>query len=96
MATASGLTFVAANQDGRFRAIESRTGKLLWQTTLPASGLSTPITYKQPGGRQFVIGLAGGNPVIGTPRRPDNSLCRAIRRLERGTICKTLPVFAQA
>ena len=36
--TAGGLVFIAATQDEKFRAFDKLTGKLLWQTTLPASG----------------------------------------------------------
>ena len=37
----------------------SRTGRLLWETTLPFGGNATPATY-QVGGRQFVVISAGG------------------------------------
>jgi quinoprotein glucose dehydrogenase len=35
--TASGLTFIAATEYAHLRAFDSETGKLLWQTELPAS-----------------------------------------------------------
>jgi quinoprotein glucose dehydrogenase len=62
--TAGGLLFIAATvYDNKFRAFDKRTGKLLWETTLPAAGCATPATYLA-GGRQFVvIGVGGGkNP----------------------------------
>ncbi len=53
--TAGGLVFIAAtNFDKKFRAFDKRTGKLLWETTLPMSGNATPITY-QLNGRQYVV-----------------------------------------
>jgi len=53
--TAGGLVFIAAtNFDKKFRAFDKRTGKLLWQTTLPMSGNATPITYEVDG-RQYVV-----------------------------------------
>lgn len=53
--TASGLVFIAAtNFDNKFRAFDKRTGKLLWEATLPLAGNATPITYEL-GGRQYVV-----------------------------------------
>jgi quinoprotein glucose dehydrogenase len=58
--TAGGLLLIAAtNYDKKFRAFDKATGKLLWETTLPAAGNATPATY-QVKGRQFVVIAAGG------------------------------------
>ena len=58
--TAGGLVFIAAtNFDKKFRAFDKRTGKLLWEATLPLSGNATPITYEL-GGRQYVVIYATG------------------------------------
>jgi quinoprotein glucose dehydrogenase len=58
--TGSGLVFIGAtNYDNAFRAFEGRTGKLLWQATLPAAGNSTPAIYAVDG-RQYVVIAAGG------------------------------------
>jgi quinoprotein glucose dehydrogenase len=58
--TAGGLVFIAAtNFDRKFRAFDKRTGKLLWESTLPMSGNATPITYET-GGRQYVVIYATG------------------------------------
>lgn len=52
--TASGLLFIGATiYDRQLRAYDAATGKVLWQATLPQSGVATPITYMA-GGRQFV------------------------------------------
>jgi quinoprotein glucose dehydrogenase len=59
MATASGLTFMAATLDDRLRAFESGSGKLLWEVKLPAGGQATPMTY-QLAGRQYLVIAAGG------------------------------------
>jgi quinoprotein glucose dehydrogenase len=41
--TAGGVVFIAAtNFDKKFRAFDKLTGKLLWETTLPAAGNATP------------------------------------------------------
>ena len=66
--TASGLLFIAATKDGKFRAFDKKTGKLLWETRLPAAGFATPATY-QVGGKQFVV-IACGGAKLGT--KPGN------------------------
>ena len=58
--TAGGLLFIGAtNYDRKFRALDKRTGALLWETTLPFAGNATPATYEA-GGRQFIVIAAGG------------------------------------
>jgi quinoprotein glucose dehydrogenase len=57
--TAGGLVFIGATRDEMFRAFDKRTGKVLWQTRLPAGGYATPATYEV-GGRQYVVIAAGG------------------------------------
>ena len=57
--TAGGLVFIAAtNFDKKFRAFDKLTGKLLWETTLPAAGNATPAIYAL-GGRQYVVIVCG-------------------------------------
>ncbi len=58
--TAGGLVFIGATSyDKKFRAFDKATGKLLWETTLPAAGNATPATYEI-NGRQLVVIAAGG------------------------------------
>jgi glucose dehydrogenase len=58
--TAGGLFFIAAtDHDAKFRAFDKATGKLLWETTLPAAGNATPATYEIDG-KQYVVIAAGG------------------------------------
>jgi quinoprotein glucose dehydrogenase len=58
--TASGLLFIGAtNYDKKFRAFDARTGKVLWETTLPAAGNATPAVYEV-NGKQYVVIAAGG------------------------------------
>ena len=51
IATASGLVFIGATNDRRFRAFDAKTGAELWSATLPASGHSTPMTLHGQGRR---------------------------------------------
>jgi glucose dehydrogenase len=61
IATAGGLLFIGAANDSRFRAYESKTGKLLWEARLEASAHTSPITYMGRDGRQYVaVNAAGG------------------------------------
>ena len=60
IATAGGLVFIAATNDERFRAFDSKNGKLLWETRLEASGHTNPMTYLGRDGRQYVALMASG------------------------------------
>lgn len=65
--TAGGLLFIAAtNFDRKFRAFDKESGKLLWETLLPAPGNATPATYEV-GGKQYVVIGAGGGK--GDPKK---------------------------
>jgi quinoprotein glucose dehydrogenase len=60
LVTDGGLLFIGAtNHDRKFHVYDKSTGKLLWETLLPAAGNATPATYEI-GGRQFVVIAAGG------------------------------------
>lgn len=66
IATAGGLVFIGATNDSRFRAFDSKSGKLLWETKLEASAHSSPITYVGRDGRQYVAVMAeGGGAFLG-------------------------------
>jgi quinoprotein glucose dehydrogenase len=58
--TASGLTFIAATDDARFRAFLTATGEKVWEVKLPASGYATPITYEVRGKQYLAIVATGG------------------------------------
>ncbi len=57
--TAGGLVFIAATKDEMFRAFDRKTGRILWQTKLPAGGYASPSTYMA-NGRQYVVIACGG------------------------------------
>jgi glucose dehydrogenase len=64
IATASGLVFVGATIDRRFRAFDADKGALLWETTLEASAHATPMTFMGRNGRQYVVVAAGGGGLL--------------------------------
>jgi quinoprotein glucose dehydrogenase len=58
--TGGGLLFIGAtNFDRKFHAYDKLTGRLLWETTLPAAGNATPSTYML-NGRQYIVIVCGG------------------------------------
>ncbi len=58
--TANGLLFIGATTyDNKFRVFDKLTGKLLWETTLPAAGNATPSLYVA-NGRAFIVIACGG------------------------------------
>ncbi len=59
IATKGGLVFIAARFDRKMRALDSDTGKTLWEHPLSAGGFATPSTY-QVNGKQYVVIAAGG------------------------------------
>jgi len=63
LSTAGGLAFVG-DMDRNFRAIDVRTGKVVWQTRLGTSVQGFPVTFSI-AGRQYIAvssGLGGGSP----------------------------------
>jgi glucose dehydrogenase len=87
MATASGLVFIGATADKRFRAFDAKNGKELWVTPLDADAKAAPMTFLGRDGRQYVVIMAGGGsqlsrstPASGTnlfafalPAKPDTN-----------------------
>jgi len=63
--TGGGLSIVAATFDNHLRAFETKTGKLLWEDALPASGQATPMTYSLQN-KQFIVIAAGGHGKLRT------------------------------
>jgi quinoprotein glucose dehydrogenase len=58
--TSNGLLFIGAtNFDKKFRAFDKLTGKVLWETVLPAAGNATPSIYEL-NGREYVVIACGG------------------------------------
>jgi quinoprotein glucose dehydrogenase len=71
ISTASGLVFIGATNDRRFRAFDGKTGKELWTTELDASGHATPMTFMGRDGKQYIVIAAGGGTAVGSKRVSD-------------------------
>jgi len=64
LVTAGGLVFVATSTDRRLRAYDEDTGKVVWETSLPAAAEGVPAAYEV-GGRQYIVlCVAGGNGLM--------------------------------
>lgn len=78
--TASGLTFVGATDDARFRAFDTATGKEIWTYRLRGSASATPATYKGGDGRQYVAVMATGGGQIGAELTTDELVAFSLPR----------------
>ncbi|MEO8658262.1 MAG: PQQ-binding-like beta-propeller repeat protein [Bryobacteraceae bacterium] len=65
--TSTGLIFIGAS-DGKFRALDEDTGKVLWTVTLPAGAEGIPAMYEARGRQYLVVSASssvtpgGGHP----------------------------------
>jgi quinoprotein glucose dehydrogenase len=78
IATASGLVFVGATDDSRFRAFDARTGQLLWSIKLPAPNHSVPVTYLGRDGKQYLVFPATGGSFLQDPASSDELIAYAL------------------
>jgi len=58
LVTAGDVAFYGT-MDGWFKAVDARTGKLLWQFKCGSGIIGQPTTYRGPDGKQYVSVLAG-------------------------------------
>ncbi len=61
--TKSGLIFIGASMDSRVRALDLKTGKLLWQAQVDAPAVAMPAIYTYEG-KEYVLFVAGGNSIL--------------------------------
>ncbi|HEX7875763.1 MAG TPA: PQQ-binding-like beta-propeller repeat protein [Sphingobium sp.] len=68
--TSTGLLFIGATvYDSKLRAFEARTGRQLWEASLPFAGVATPTSYMA-GGRQYIVIATSSQR---TPKAPKGS-----------------------
>jgi outer membrane protein assembly factor BamB len=90
LATAGDLLFQGGPNEGVFRAINARTGKIVWTFRTGSSFRISPISYEGPDGRQYVaiIGsLLGEDALV----KPDLAADEDVRYRRGGS---SLYVFA--
>ncbi|MEI6569752.1 MAG: PQQ-binding-like beta-propeller repeat protein, partial [Verrucomicrobiota bacterium] len=83
--TSTGLIFIAAS-DGKLRALDEDSGKVLWTATLPAGSEGIPAMYEV-NGRQYLVIQASSN--ITTGKGHPSAVARP--NLPKGYIAFALP-----
>ena len=58
LATAGGIVFYGT-MEGWLKAVDAKTGKVLWKFKTPSGIIGNPMTYVGPDGRQYVAVLSG-------------------------------------
>ena len=65
--TASGLYFIATKDEGKLRAYDQDTGKILWSVDLPAASEGVPAVYEV-NGREYLVVCATSAKQTDVPR----------------------------
>lgn len=76
LVTKSGLIFVGGSMDARVRAIDLKSGDVLWQALVDAPSVANPATYTY-NGKQYVVFVAGGNAIL-KPQTGDQVVAYAL------------------
>jgi len=58
LATAGGLVFYGT-LDGNFKAIDAKSGRVLWTTHFDSGIVGNPMTYLGPDGKQYIAVYSG-------------------------------------
>jgi quinoprotein glucose dehydrogenase len=74
--TKGGLVFIGASMDSRVRAVDLKTGNVLWKALVDAPAVAQPAVYTFKG-KQYVVFAAGGNGIL-TPRLSDQVVAFAL------------------
>lgn len=74
--TKSGLIFIGGSMDARVRAIDLKSGEVLWRGLVDAPAVANPATYVYKG-RQYVVFVAGGNAIL-KPQASDQVVAFAL------------------
>jgi lanthanide-dependent methanol dehydrogenase len=72
LATGGDLVFYGT-MDGWFKAVDARTGAVMWQTRLGSGIVGNPMTFLGPDGKQYVAIYAGVGGWMGAVAFPDIS-----------------------
>jgi quinoprotein glucose dehydrogenase len=74
--TKSGLIFIGASMDSRVRALDLKTGKVLWRSQVDAPAVSIPAIYTYKG-REYILFAVGGNSIL-EPKVSDQLVAYAL------------------
>ncbi len=81
LVTKSGLIFIGASMDARVRAIDLKSGKVLWRALVDAPAVANPATYTYKG-KQYVVFVVGGNAIL-KPQVADQIVAYALPDADR-------------
>lgn len=87
--TSTGLIFVAL-RDGKVRAYDDETGKVLWTTDLPTGSEGIPAMYEA-NGRQYLVVSASSDLSSSRPTPPGPAIRREPANPKRGYVVFALP-----
>jgi quinoprotein glucose dehydrogenase len=79
--TKSGLIFIGGSMDARVRAIDLRSGEVLWKALVEAPAVANPATYIYKG-TQYVVFVVGGNAIL-KPQVSDQVVAYALAAGDR-------------
>jgi quinoprotein glucose dehydrogenase len=74
--TAGGVIFLGGSMDSRVRAVDLKTGDVLWKALVGAPAVALPAVYEYKG-KQYVTFVAGGNSIL-TPKVSDEIVTFAL------------------
>ena len=74
--TKTGVVFIGASMDSRVRAVDLKTGNVLWKHIVDAPAVAQPAVYTYKG-KEYVVFAAGGNGIL-TPRLSDQLVAFAL------------------
>jgi quinoprotein glucose dehydrogenase len=86
--TATGLLFIASKDEGKLRAYDQETGKVLWSTSMPAAAEGVPAIYEVDG-REFIVICATSVKQTQVPR--DGPEAPSAEPVARAYIAYALP-----
>jgi lanthanide-dependent methanol dehydrogenase len=66
LVTAGGVVFYGT-LDGMLKALDARSGAILWQTRLSSGVVSRPTAFRGSDGKAWLAVLAGAGPLVGMP-----------------------------
>lgn len=78
--TKGGLFLIAATRDNKFRAYDKLNGKLIWETELPTSSLSSLSTYEVKGNQYIILNVGGTK--LGT-KKGDSFIAYKLKNLQK-------------
>ena len=78
--TAGGLVFIATKDEGKLRAYDQASGKVLWETDLPAASEGVPAVYEVDG-REYIVICAASAKQTEIPRDgPEEQSAQPVHR----------------